>query len=130
MKKLNLLLFMVLLGATYVSAQTGNIGIATTTPNSKLQVDGSLAIGYRTVDSSTTLGVNDYALEFKGYTTDSVKLPDAIACKGRMYMVKNTTTHSGEVARVVGTSGQTIDGSDTYIINATQSANFISKVSA
>ncbi len=126
MKKLNLLLFIAFLAANTVSAQSGNIGVATTTPNSKLQVDGSLAIGYRTVDSSTTLSVNDYALEFKGVTSDSVKLPDATACKGRMYMVKNTTTYAGNVARIVTSLGQTIDGASSYTISGTQSATFIS----
>jgi hypothetical protein len=126
MKKLNLLLFMVLLGAAAVSAQSGNIGVATTTPNSKLQVDGSFATGYRAVDSSTVLSVNDYALEFSGLDADSIVLPDAIACKGRIYMIKNVNASAGPIARIVTTSGQTIDGAATDTIEAQEANTYIS----
>src|ERR1043165_9840024 len=125
MKKLTLPIFVMLIAAA-AFAQSGNIGVATTTPNSKLHIDGSLAIGYRTVDSSSALSVSDFALEFQGFTVDSVTLPDATACKGRMYMVKNTTTHVGEQARVVTVLGQTIDGNPTFIIDLGRSITFIS----
>ncbi len=114
MKKLNLAFLITLLALSRVDAQSGNIGIATVTPNSRLQVDGSISMAYRIATGTTTLNDNDYSVEFKGSSGDSILLPDATACKGRMYLIKNTSSVAGTVAKVFPTGGQTIDGNTGY----------------
>lgn len=110
MKKLISILFVTHLYVANILAQSGNIGIATITPNSKLQVDGSIALGHREISASSSLNVNDYAVEFTGVTEDSITLPDATSCEGRVYVIKNASATSGAVARIHPISGQTIDG--------------------
>lgn len=108
MKKLICLLFITHLYVANLMAQSGNIGIATITPNSKLQVDGSIALGYREVTGTSSLSVNDYAIEFTGASEDSVSLPDATSCTGRIYYLKNSTPTA--TLRIHPIMGQLIDG--------------------
>ncbi len=65
-------------------------------------------MGYREVTASTSLNVDDYAIEFKGATEDSVNLPDATSCSGRIYYVKNSTPSA--TLRIHPILGQLIDG--------------------
>ena len=117
MKKLVCLLFLTQMYVANIFAQAGNVGIATVTPNSKLQVDGSIALGYRVISASSALTVDDYAVEFTGVTADSITLPNATACSGRVYVIKNTSPTVRAVARIVPIMGQMIDGrAETYLI--------------
>ena len=112
------LLCVLLLLAVNMSAQSGNIGVGTNTPTSRLHISGSIAIGYRIVSSSTALDANDYTIEFNGSTAASISLPDATTCKGRIYYIKNTsTTLPTPMVTISPQSAQTIDGKTSWTMN-------------
>lgn len=117
MQKPLLLLFVWVMLASSTSAQSGNIGIGTNIPDSRLQLEGSLGVAYRTVTSSTTLGVSDYAIEFTGSSAAAITLPDATTCKGRIYTIKNNGTGSTTpIVTITPYSAQTIDGNSTWAL--------------
>ncbi|WP_118976696.1 hypothetical protein [Taibaiella koreensis] len=76
--------------------QTGNTGVGTTTPGSKLTVNGSMAAQYTTVAASGTVGANDFYIAYNGSADGTLTLPAAISgtgnFMGRMYHFKNTGT--------------------------------------
>lgn len=79
-----------------LSAQTGNVGINTTTPASTLTVNGSFAAAYRVVSAGTTIGLNDFYVAYNGAADGTLTLPAAVAGSGnfagRTYHFKNTGT--------------------------------------
>ncbi|MEO6541379.1 MAG: hypothetical protein ABIN74_10325, partial [Ferruginibacter sp.] len=74
-----------------VVSSYAQIGIGTTSPNSTLDVRGSLALNYRSFSSSTTATATDNTLIFTGPTAATVTLPDATTCPGRVYAIKNAS---------------------------------------
>ena len=119
MKKIITLIFAFALFVTSVTAQTGNVGIGTFTPTSTLQVNGSLAVGYRSLTASATLNSTDYAVEYSGTTAGTLTLPDATTSAGRIYVIKNTsTTQPTPLVILSPQSGQTIDGKNTWTLDA------------
>jgi hypothetical protein len=68
----------------------GNVGIGTSTPNSPLQVKGSLAVPYD-IDSVTndTLTAANHTVRRFGQGTNLV-FPDASSCRGRTYVIINS----------------------------------------
>jgi hypothetical protein len=93
-----------ILGGSIITsyAQTGNAGIGTTTPGSKLTVNGSFAATYTTVSTSGNVGANDYYIAYNGGTNGTLTLPAAISgtgnFMGRMYHFKNTGTATLTIA--------------------------------
>lgn len=80
-------------------AQTGNTGIGTITPGSKLTVNGSFAATYNNITATTyTLLASDYYLAWNGVSAGTITLPAAISgsgnFSGRVYHIKNTSTSS------------------------------------
>jgi hypothetical protein len=78
-------------------AQTGNTGIGTYTPGSKLTVNGSFAAAYNNINATTyTLLTSDYYVAWNGSSAGTITLPAAIAgsgnFSGRVYHIKNTST--------------------------------------
>ncbi|MDH3796602.1 MAG: hypothetical protein OER83_07000, partial [Flavobacteriaceae bacterium] len=66
----------------------GNVGIGNSTPNSTLQISGSISAPIRTTAVDTVLGPNDFTL----ITTEKdliITLPSANICLGRIYVIKN-----------------------------------------
>lgn len=101
--------------AMQVQAQ---IGIGTTSPNSTLDVRGSLSMGYRSFTASTTAASTDHSLVYTGTTAATLTLPDATTCAGRTYMVKNAPTATpAPVLTINTTSSQTIDGAATWLLD-------------
>lgn len=75
-------------------SQTGNTGIGTTTPGSKLSVNGSFGAQYTSVTSSGAVDANDFYVAYNGSANGTLTLPAAISGPGnflgRMYHFKNT----------------------------------------
>ena len=87
------------------------IGVGTTTPNSTLDVRGSLSTGYRTFTASTTALITDNILVFTGTSAATLTLPTAVSIAGRSYQVKNASlTGPTPLLTIATTSSQTIDG--------------------
>jgi hypothetical protein len=82
---------------------------------------GSLALGYKAFTTSTTAASSDNLLVFTGTSAASLTLPDASACSGRIYWVKNTSSNSS-VLTIATTSSQTIDGLSSWTITVKNKA--------
>src|SRR6266498_2019747 len=94
------------------------IGIGTTSPNTTLDVRGSLALNSRSFSTTTeTVLTTDYTLLFTGTSACTLTLPDAITWPGRIINVKNTKTGTVPVLTIATSSSQTIDGSATWLLD-------------
>lgn len=95
----------------FVVLSNAQIGIGTTTPNSTLDVRGSISTSYRAFTANTTATATDNLLVFTGTSAATLTLPTAVGCEGRTYMIKNaSTTGPLPVLTIATTSSQTIDG--------------------
>jgi hypothetical protein len=97
MKKYIYLSALAALLSTAVTAQTGNVGIGTSAPGSKLTVNGSFGATYRNISTDYTLTAGDHYLAWNGSAAGTVTLPAALAVgsgnyQGRVYHIKNTGT--------------------------------------
>lgn len=84
------------LNCSWINAQTGNVGINTTSPGSSLTVNGSFAAKYKTVTTSGSVDASDYYIAYNGTGNGTLTLPTAIGgdgnFAGRTYHFKNTGT--------------------------------------
>jgi hypothetical protein len=96
---------------------TGNVGIGTATPNSKLHIGSSYSRQVRTVSSSTTINDTDNVLLVNSNTVYTLYLPDATGREGRIYTVKNIQSGSFNLD---GYSSQTIEGSSFILVGASE----------
>ena len=115
----NLYLSAVLVFCTLCSF--GQVGVGTTTPNSTLDVRGSLSIGYRAFSGASSAAITDNMLVFTGVSAATLTLPDAVACTGRVYWIKNTSSNASALT-IATTSAQTIDGLASWTITQTNKA--------
>ena len=110
--------FLALISSFTFFTADAQIGIGTTSPNSTLDVRGSLSLNYRTFTASTTAASTDNTLLFTGTTAVTVTLPDAATCTGRIYSIKNASVTSPlPVLTIATTSSQTIDAGATWLLN-------------
>ncbi|MBI3139448.1 MAG: hypothetical protein HYZ15_12795 [Sphingobacteriales bacterium] len=108
--------------------QTGNTGIGTSTPGSKLTVNGSLAANYRSETATTaTIGANDFYVVWNGTANSTLTLPAAIIgngnYKGRLYYIKNTTASFNMVLAASGS--ELIDGAPGISIPSGYGVNIV-----
>ena len=96
-----------------VATSDGDVGIGTATPNSTMQMVGSVSHAYRAINAIRTLDATDYQIECTA-NTFTVTLPTAVGITGRVYSIKNTGTG---VITVDGDGVETIDGDATQTLN-------------
>lgn len=111
MKNLSLATAFLLISASAFS----QVGVGTTTPNSTLDVRGSMAVNYRAFTTSTSAGASDNTLVFTGTSAATLTLPDAATITGRYYWIKNASSNSSPLT-IATTSSQTIDGLSSWSI--------------
>lgn len=93
------------------SAAMAQVGVGTTSPNSTLDVRGSISTSYRSFTGNTAAGITDNTLVFTGTTASTVTLPSAASIAGRSYHIKNASlTGPTPVLTIATTGAQTIDG--------------------
>ncbi|CAH0206389.1 hypothetical protein [Chryseobacterium sp. Bi04] len=101
-KKMFLLPLLAALNYTVMYSQTGNIGINTSDPGSKLTVNGSFAATYKTTTTSGPVDANDYYIAYSGNNNGTLTLPAAVTGSGnfigRTYHFKNTGTATLSIA--------------------------------
>ena len=94
------------------------VGVGTTSPNSTLDVRGSMSNNLRTFSSSTSASISDYHLVFTGTSAATLTLPDASTITGRSYIIKNVSSNSSTLT-IATTSSQTIDGLSSWTLALT-----------
>jgi Protein of unknown function (DUF1566) len=108
----HLLAAIILLNTVITNAQ---VGIATNSPTSTLDVNGSFGTKITTVTVGTTLGTGDAIVLCNSNISFPVTLPSAIGIPGRIYTVKNTGVAAVSIET---TSQQTIDGYPFYQLSS------------
>ncbi|WP_131726159.1 hypothetical protein [Chryseobacterium sp. Leaf405] len=125
MKK-HLLSFFLLIGI-FMSAQTGNVGIGTVDPKSKLTVNGSFAGAYNLITNNTyAVAENDFSIMWNGSANGILTLPistDSPDRVGRLYYFKNGSTAFSLTINANGT--ELIDDTNGTVIQPGESALLI-----
>jgi trimeric autotransporter adhesin len=78
-----------------VLGNNANVGIGTSSPHSKLNVNGSMAAAVSVKTSSYTLSAIDYCVIYSGSGTgQTFTLPAASTCPGRIYLIVNQSSQN------------------------------------
>ena len=85
----------------------GNVGIATTSPVSTFENNGSQGAKFTTVTDTTTLDATHNIVYCNKATAMTINLPAASGCSGRIYTVKNI---NDGIVTIDGNASETIDG--------------------
>lgn len=91
------------------------VGIGTTSPNSTLDVRGSLSTAVTSFTGNTTAGTTDNFLVFTGTSAATLTLPTAAGITGREYWIKNASSNSSTLT-IATTSSQTVDGLSSWTL--------------
>lgn len=96
------------------------VGVGTTSPNSTLDVRGSVSAAARSFTGTTTIVTSDHTLVFTGTSAVTATLPDASTCTGRIYCIKNfSATSPTPVLTIATVSSQKIDGLSSWLLDET-----------
>lgn len=113
-------LSVVLTGPTTGPAATftgGSVGVGTSTPNSRLHVDGSFAVGYRSVSANAVALASDAVISVDATAgAVTISLPTAVGITGRTYYIKKVDS-SFNYVHVQGAIAQTIDGQNVQSLS-------------
>lgn len=111
-----------------VLEQGGKVGIGTTTPNSRLQVNGALATAITAITVNSTLNETHSVVlaSTPGVSDVVITLPTAVGIAGRQYTIKKADAAAHTV--VIDANGvETIDGTSVY--NLTTQNKYVTIVS-
>ncbi|HNJ94573.1 MAG TPA: hypothetical protein PLS65_07365, partial [Ferruginibacter sp.] len=101
-----------------VAGLYAQVGVGTTSPNSTLDVRGSMSTNYRSFTGNSTADATDNVLVFTGSSAATLTLPTAVGCDGRSYVIKNaSTTGPVPVLTVATTASETIDGNASWVLD-------------
>jgi len=99
----------------FVDGTNNEIGVNTSTPNSTLDIQGSLGYKVTPITAATTLNqTHNVVLCNTGPYT--VTLPAAASNAGKVYYIKNIDAQS-DIITIDGNASETIDGITTYLLN-------------
>jgi hypothetical protein len=105
-------------------AQSGNVGIGTTTPGSKLTVNGSFAGAYTSITANTyAAGENDFSIRWNGTADGTISLPGSDSGPdrtGRLYFFKNSS--AAYILTINANGSELIDSDTTIVIQPGESA--------
>jgi len=105
------------------------VGINTITPNSTLEINGSLSQKVETITATTTLGPdNNTIICDNGATAITINLPSVSSpdCAGRIYTIKKGSMMSSTAnVTIDGNGSETIDGAATFLLSDDQGAVII-----
>jgi hypothetical protein len=104
-----------------INSATGFIGIATTTPSSTLDVEGSFGTNISKQTGAATLDNTAAVWYFTG--SGSITLPSASTCTNRRYVIVNRTGSSKSFS---GSSFNNLSGTSTSSISQNSSIEIIS----
>lgn len=106
-------------------SDAGLIGLATSSPTSTLDVEGSITYQYAGITGATTLNSSNYYVSATGSSTYAVTLPTAVGIAGRVYIIKSNM-NAGILLTVNTTSSQTVDGALSKTLARFESLQVIS----
>jgi len=108
---------------------SGNVEIGGSSPNAKLQVNGSLSLPTVSVSANYTVTNNDYTIITKGGTAITIYLPNPSTCSGRIIRIDRLyNTPAAVILQVTGGSstilppGYSGTPTYTYSLNTTMQA--------
>ena len=123
-----------------VVLKSGNTGLGTSTPNSTLHVDGTIAVGTSLNIAGGTVGSPVLLLNQKSYvgvlpanaTSNYYQLPDPTLYPGRTYIIRNNS--SVDPANITTAAGLLFPGNSniggaTYTLNPTSSPKTVMAIS-
>lgn len=121
------LLLTISIGVTNAIAQTNNTGFGTSTPGSKLTVNGSFAAAYTSITATTyTAGENDFYIVWNGTAAGTITLPASTSGTdrtGRLYFFKNTSAIYTLTIDANGT--ELIDNAQTVLLQPGETGLFV-----
>ncbi|MEP7229669.1 MAG: hypothetical protein ABI691_05425 [Ginsengibacter sp.] len=96
---------------------SGNVGIATTSPNSTLQNSGSFSLSIITKTTNYTVTASDYTIVYNNTTSArTVTLPTASGITGRIYVIKKISSSTSRDVTIATAGSETIDGAASKVL--------------
>jgi hypothetical protein len=82
-----------------MNVSNGNTGIGTETPNSRLQVNGSVSMPYKEITTNSyTLTDSDYSIRVTAGFPNTITLPSPVGRDGRIYIISADISRQAGVA--------------------------------
>lgn len=126
--------------AMVIAWGTGNVGIGTSSPNSTLQVDGTVAVGLTMGIAGGTAGAPFSLASAKYYigllpadaVNNNYQLPSPVIYPGRVYVIRNNSSvNTAVLSTAAGLlfPGSSATGGATYTLNTTISVKTVMVIS-
>ena len=84
---------------------SSQVGVGTTTPDSTLDVNGSLSLSITSTSGNLTLDAGHHTIVISG--NHNITLPGAHTCMGRVYVIKNPNTTMPTISSFLDLNGNT-----------------------